>query len=178
MKASESLAADAAIGLTAGLVATSLTGPIQNLLYRLTPESVKRREERVRPGSPTEVAARKLAGTLNARLDDGQIERAATAIHYGSGAPWGTVYAFLRRQSGMTPAGAALATGVSMSLILDEALTPAMGFSAPDRDYPLATHLRGFAAHLAFGALVAASAEILYRLTRTTPGEAARPRSR
>lgn len=178
MKTSEALLADVAIGLTAGLFATSLTGPIQNLLYRLTPEPVKRREEQVRPGSPTEVAAKKLAGALDARLDDKQIEMAATAIRYGSGAPRGTVYAFLRRQSGMTPVGAALATGVSMSLILDEALTPAMGFSAPDRDYPLATHLRGLTAHLAFGAIVAASVEILYRLTRTTPAEATSPRGR
>lgn len=169
MKASEALVADAAIGLAAGLVATNLTGPIQNLLYRLTPEPVKRQEERVRPGSPTQVAAKKVAGALGARLDDSQIETAATAIHYGSGAPWGIFYAFLRRQSGMTPAGAAFATGSSMSLILDEALTPAMGFSAPDRDYPTLTHLRGFAALLAFGAIAAATAEILYRLTRTTP---------
>ena len=58
-----------------------------------------------------------------------------------------------------------------MSLILDETLTPAMGFSAPDRDYPAATHIRGFIAHLAFGAAVAATAELLYRLTRTSPDQ-------
>lgn len=178
MKSSEALLADVSIGLAAGFFATSLTGPIQNLLYRLTPEPVKRREEQVRPGSPTQVAARKLARAVDAKLSDKQVETAATAIHYGSGLPWGAVYTFLRRHSGMTPTGAALATGASMSLILDEALTPAMGFSAPNRDYPLATHLRGFAAHLAFGAIVAASVEILYRLARTTPAEAASPRGR
>jgi len=37
-----------------------------------------------------------------------------------------------------------------MSLVVDEGMTPLMGFSAPNRAYPLSTHLRGFAAHLAF----------------------------
>jgi len=171
MRASEALLTDAAIGLTAGMVATGMTGPIQSLLYRLTPESVKRREEQVRPGSPTQVAARKFAAAGNLSLTEKQVESAAAAIHYGSGMPWGAVYTFLRRHSGMTPIGAAMATGASMSLILDEALTPAMGFSAPDRDYPTATHIRGFIAHLAFGAVVAATAEILYHLTRTAPDQ-------
>lgn len=171
MKASQDLLADVAIGLTAGLVATRMTGSIQKILYKLMPESVKRREEQVRPGSPTRVAARKLAAAAHVSLTEQQAESAATAIHYGSGVPWGTVYTFLRRHSGMTPLGAALASGASMSLILDETLTPAMGFSAPDRDYPAATHIRGFIAHLAFGAAVAATAELLYRLTRTSPDQ-------
>lgn len=123
----------------------------------------------MRPGSPTELAAKKLAAGINLKLTDEQVQTAATAIHYGSGMPWGVIYAFLRRHSGMTPAGAALATGASMSLILDEALTPAMGFSAPNRDYPTATHVRGVVAHLAFGAMVAATAELLYRLTDSGP---------
>ena len=110
MKASQDLLADVAIGLTAGLVATRMTGSIQKMLYKLMPESVKRREEQVRPGSPTRVAARKLAAAADVSLTEQQAESAATAIHYGSGVPWGTVYTFLRRHSGMTPLGAALAS--------------------------------------------------------------------
>lgn len=165
MKASEALFADIAIGLAAGLVATRLTAPIQNILYRLTPESVKQREEQVSPGTPTQVAAKKVAKALRAELDEQETERAASAIHYGSGIPWGAVYALLRRHSGMTPAGAALATGATMSLVLDEALTPAMGFSAPNRAYPTLTHARGFLAHLAFGAVAAATASAGFAVT-------------
>lgn len=172
MRASEALLADAAIGVTAGLVATSLTGPVQKLLYRFTPDAVKRREEQARPGPPTQIAAKKLARAVNAEPDEQQTEQVATVIHYGSGIPWGAVYPFLRRHSGMTPLGAALATGATMALVLDEALTPAMGFSAPNRDYPALTHVRGFLAHLAFGAAAAATAEALYRLTDTTPARA------
>ena len=50
-------------------------------------------------------------------------------------------------------------TGAAMSLIVDEGMTPLFGFSAPNRDYPLSTHPRGFATHLAFGLGVAATAE-------------------
>ena len=48
-----------------------------------------------------------------------------------------------------------------MSLLVDEWLTPAFGFSAPNRAYPLVTHVRGFAAHVVYGLAVAATAELL-----------------
>lgn len=65
---------------------------------------------------------------------------------------------------GAEPAAAGLVTGAAMSLIADELMTPAMGASAPNRKYPLVTHLRGFAAHLAFRLGVAATAKLLLRL--------------
>lgn len=46
-----------------------------------------------------------------------------------------------------------------MSLIVDEGLTPLLGFSAPNRAYPASTHVRAFAAHLVFGLAVAAVTE-------------------
>lgn len=51
-----------------------------------------------------------------------------------------------------------------MSLLLDELLVPALGLSAPSRDYPLFTRARGFVAHLVYGAVVALAAEGLGRL--------------
>jgi hypothetical protein len=53
-----------------------------------------------------------------------------------------------------------------MSLVADEMMTPALGFSAPNRAYPLSTHLRGFVAHLVFGLGVAATTETGWRLLR------------
>jgi hypothetical protein len=38
-----------------------------------------------------------------------------------------------------------------MWLIADEGMTPALGFSAPNRFYALSTHVRGLIAHLVFG---------------------------
>lgn len=64
----------------------------------------------------------------------------------------------------MSVPGAAFISGATMSLMIDEGLTPALGYSAPNRDYPVLTHVRGFAGHLVFGAVNAAVAEALYRL--------------
>ena len=85
-------------------------------------------------------------------------------FHYGLGMGWGPTYTFLRRWTRMGPLKAGLLSGAAMTVIVDEGLTPLMGFSAPNRQYSLAAHLRGIAAHLAFGLGVAATAETLYKI--------------
>jgi hypothetical protein len=74
----------------------------------------------------------------------------------------------LRHRARFGVPGAALATGIAMSVIADEGLTPLLGFSAPNRAYPLVTHLRGVAAHLVFGAAVAAVSEATWAIARRT----------
>lgn len=164
MSPSATLLADVGVGAVAGLVASKISEYVQELLYRATPQSVRLAEEQVRSGDPSQVAARKLAKSIGVPAADRRSKAAAT-IHLGLGAAWGPVYCLLRRHSGMNPPGAALVTGATMSLIVDEAMTPAMGFSAPSRAYPTLTHARGFAAHLLFGAAVGVAAETLMRLT-------------
>lgn len=56
-----------------------------------------------------------------------------------------------------------------MSVVADELMTPAFGFSAPNLDYPLATHARGLAAHLAFARAAAATMETGWAVTRSRP---------
>jgi uncharacterized membrane protein YagU involved in acid resistance len=97
-----------------------------------------------------------------------RVDIAASAVHYTTGLLWGPLYGCLRRFSGMKPLGAAFVTGASMSLLIDETLTPALGFAAPSREHPTATHLRDFAGHLAFGFVLAGVAEALYRATPET----------
>ena len=144
---------------------------MQAPLQRTTPDSVKRREKRVSPGpSSSHVAARRIAEELGRPLDDRRVGAAAKAVHYGLGMAWGPIYGLLRRHGGMRPLGAGLAAGASLALIVDEGLTPALGFSAPNRDYPAVTHIRGFLAHLVWGAAAALAAEAVYRLTGTAPG--------
>lgn len=46
-----------------------------------------------------------------------------------------------------------------MSAVVDEGLTPALGFSASNRAHPAAAHLRGAVANLVFGLAVAAVTE-------------------
>lgn len=164
------LLVDVAVGMVAGLVATKLTDLAQGPLRRATPNSVRRQEARVSPGpSSSQVAARRIAESLGHRLDDRPLVPAGKAVHYGLGMAWGPVYSLLRRHGGLGPVGAGLVAGASLSLIVDEGLAPALGLSAPNRDCPPGTHVRGFVAHLVWGAAAALAAEAIYRLTGTAP---------
>ena len=169
----QTLLVDVAVGLAAGLVATKAYGLVQEAFYRSTPKNVRQEEERVRPAPSSELAAAKIAESLGYSLDKRQRKLAGNAVHYGLGAAWGPIYGLLRRHGGMQPLGAGILTGATLSLIVDEGLAPALGFSAPNRDYPALTHVRGFFNHLAYGAAVAVTAEAFCRFTnaRPDPGE-------
>jgi uncharacterized membrane protein YagU involved in acid resistance len=171
--------ADVAVGLAAGLFANWATDLAQGPLRRATPEGAKRREAQVSPGpSSSQVAARRIAERLGRPLDEDRLRVVAKAVHYGLGMAWGPVYCLLRRQGGMRPLAAGLAAGASLSLVVDEGLTPALGLSAPNRTYPVANHVRGFLAHLVWGAAAALAAEAIYRLTGTAPVPADHPAGR
>ena len=161
---------DMAVGLLVGLVATRVTNLAQRPLACMTPERVKRQERRASSsGTSSGVAAKRVAEGLDLSLGKRETELLGKAIHLATGMAWGPVYGLLRRHAGLRPVGAGLATGAAMSLILDEGLVPALGLSAPNETYPLLTHVRGFAAHLVFGAAAALTAEAVYHLTDTRP---------
>lgn len=158
----EEAIADIGLGLIGGYVGTKLMEPVSMKLYKLESEEDRRREDSVRPGSPYEIAARKTTRSMGLELEQKQLETLATyGFHYGLGMSWGTVYTLLRRLSGLHPVAAGLLTGAALSLLVDEGLTPALGFSAPNSAYPAATHVRGFVAHLVYGLGIAATAEVL-----------------
>jgi len=159
--------ADVGIGLIAGFVGTKVMEPVSMTLYGWESEEARHQEDAVRPGPPYELAARKITGLLGLNLSDRQIQTVGTVLfHYGLGMSWGPVYTLLRRRTGARPVVVGLGTGAAMSLIVDEGLTPLLGFSAPNRAYPLVTHLRGVVAHLVFGLGVAATAETITWLGR------------
>ncbi len=161
MKVREAVS-DIGTGMIGGYVGTQVMERVSMKLYELEPEEDRKREEEVRPGPPFEIAARKTTEALGIELSEEQIQTLALYVfHYGLGMGWGTPYTFLRRRTDLGPVSAGLLTGAAMSLLVDEGMTPLFGFSAPNRDYPLSTHLRGFAAHLAFGLGVAATSEAI-----------------
>lgn len=123
-------------------------------------EEACRQEDAVRPRAPYEIAARKITD-LFVKLADKQIQTVG-----GFGMSWGPVYILLRQRTPRSPIAAGLGMGAALSLIVDEGLTPLLGFSAPNRAYPLVTHLRGVLAHLGYGLGVAATAETLAWLGR------------
>ena len=124
---------------SASLPDLSRQGPTASRSRRSTaprPGTSDDRRERVRPAPSSQVAAEKTAASLGYCLDERRRDLAGTAVHYGLGMAWGPVYGLLRRHGRMQPLGAGVLTGASLSLIVDEGLSPALGFSAPNRDYP------------------------------------------
>jgi hypothetical protein len=158
---------DMGVGMIGGYVGTKLVEPVSMKLYELESEEAKRKEDEARPGPPYEIAVRKRTEALGLKLSEERLRALATyGFHYGLGIGWGPTYAFLKRWTNLEAVPAALLSGAAMSLVIDEGMTPLFGFSAPNGEYPLATHLRGFAAHLAFGLGVAATTEAIWWLGR------------
>ncbi len=158
---------DAAIASLAGYVATKVMEPVSQKLYELESEQARSQEDKVRPGPPPEMAARKAAELLNIQLTDQQLQVGTMAFHYGLAISWAPLYQLLRRKTPLGPVAAGLVTGAAMSLVADEVIAPTLGFTAPNRAYPLATHLRGVAAHLVFGLAVAATTETAWTVSRS-----------
>lgn len=153
---------DLAVSAVAGYAGTKAMEPVSMKLYERESEADRQREDAVRPGMPYEIAAKKIAGLVGVSLEGKALDRASLVAHYGLALSWSPLYLLLRRRTRLGPVPVGLATGAAMSAIADEWMTPALGFSAPNRAYPLATHLRGVAAHLAFGLGVAATTELLW----------------
>ncbi len=154
------LIADVGVGLIAGYAGTKIMEPVSIRMYEWESEADQQREDAVRPGSPYDIAARKTTRLLGMNLSDERIHKLGTTLfHYGLGMSWGVVYTLLRRRTGVHSVAGGVGTGTVMWLLVDEGLTPLLGFSAPNRAYPLATHVRGAVAHLAWGVGTAAAAE-------------------
>lgn len=79
------------------------------------------------------------------------MQTAGMVFHYVFGVGWGPVYCLMRHTAGMGSLGAGVAAGMSMSINLDELVTPA-------------AHVRGLLGHLVYGLALAGTAEVLYRL--------------
>jgi hypothetical protein len=160
------VAFDWAVALAAGYVATKVTDRAQRALWRATPKSEKAREPEAPQGSSAKSAAQLLCEWCGITPTEPRLRLLKQSIHYGLGIGWGSIYGFLRRQSKMTPIGAGVVTGTSLSLIIDEALNPALGITPPAREYPTSSHIRGLFTHLVYGLALAAVAEGLYRLAQ------------
>ena len=154
----------AAAGVIGGYVGTRVMNPVTTRLYEMAPEQDKQREKAVSPGSPYKIGAKKAADALGVKLSDQQIDLAASVMPYTLGIGGGLLYVLLRRVARLNPVVASATTAMTLFLVVDEGLTPTLGLSAPDLDYPFSTHLRGFLGHLAYGAGVAGTAEALMAL--------------
>jgi uncharacterized membrane protein YagU involved in acid resistance len=64
----------------------------------------------------------------------------------------GAFYGVLAELSPAARLGAGLVFGSGLFLTADEVLVPLLGWSGAPREYPVSSHLYGFASHLVYGA--------------------------
>jgi hypothetical protein len=162
---SAALLADAAVGVAAGYGATVVMEHAGSWLYEhVESADAREREQRLRDSMPTVVMVGKLNDRLGGRLREERVQKLGEWLHFGFGTAWGPAYALARRQTNIAPLKLGLLLGAGVSLVFDEGLTPAAGFSAPNRAFPWQTHARAFGAHLIFGAALATLFEISRRV--------------
>jgi len=161
----------AAAGVIGGYVGTKVMNPVTTKLYELAPEEDKQREKAVSPGSPYKIGAQKVAGALGLKPSTEQLDLAASLMPYTVGIGGGLLYVILRRRLRVNPLVASLTAAMTLFGVVDEGLTPTLGLSAPNGEYPLSTHVRGFLGHLAYGAAAAATAELLMALIKVQPDD-------
>jgi hypothetical protein len=157
---------DTVIAWVSGYVGVRVMDPVATAVYNLASEADKEQEKQASPGVAYEVAARDLAARAGLHITDSEAAAAAQAFHIGLGIQEGQFYVALRRRTGLGMLSAALLSGLALFIGVDEALTPAMGWSAPASAYPRSTHVRGLVAHITLGLATAISAEVLLRLFR------------
>jgi hypothetical protein len=160
---------DVVTAVVAGYAGTKVMEPVSMALYKAESPQDQAKEDAVRPGPPYRLAAEKTAKAVGLNLSEQALDRAGMGFHYGLAISWAPFYGLLRRRAHLGGAVAAVATGAAMSAVADETLTPLLGFSAPNRAYPLATHARGVAAHLVFGIAVGTVSEAVWTLTGRRP---------
>lgn len=154
-------ALDIATGIAGGLVATWVTDRAGKLLWAATPVEEREREPDEMKESSSKVAARKLVEHCPVPATEENIERTKTTVHYGLGLTWATLYTALRRSTDMRPLTAGMATGIALSLVVDETLCPLLDITPPNDAFPASAHIRGFVTHAIWGLSVAAVAETL-----------------
>lgn len=143
MKTREAVA-DVALATAGSYVGTKVMEQVSMKLYEMESAADREREDAARPGPPYRIAAEKITRSLGLDLTDQRLDRLSLVFHYGLAAQWVPLYPLRRRTTRLSPPVAGLATGTAMSIVADELMTPAFGFSAPNLEYPLTTHVRGW----------------------------------
>jgi hypothetical protein len=154
--------------LIEGIIAGAVGAGVQSLFFRATadlapappkgafdpPEAEQANENAL------ETVARRLVEDLAQRgpLDEKDKARIGNGIHYGFGAAWGGLYGLLRASYPRLwrPSGVA-AFSIGVWLLGDNVILPLFNVAAWPHRYPLRSHAYAVAAHLAYGAGVAAT---------------------
>jgi hypothetical protein len=136
-------------GLVAGIIAGLTAAAVMNAFQAIAAKSMSQGQQ----GEPaTEKAADKASQLVQGKpfpRDDRPL--AGEAVHYLTGAAIGGAYGLLAEYYPKASAGFGSAYGIATSLVLDDAVVPALDLgTAPWKTSP-ATHAYGASSHAVFG---------------------------
>ena len=143
------LATDLAVGAAAGYVGSRTMDRVTGWYWDRTGEAARRSEHDANPEGTPLVVGRAAARLLGRGEGEDAAYRTAAQVHRGLGVGYGFVAALLARR-GTPPMTAGLLAGAGAFVLVDEAAL-SLVLPTPTR-YPLHSHLRGVAGHLALGA--------------------------
>lgn len=152
---------DALIALAGGYLGSRVMDWVTAQLQMMASTADKQQEEAVSPGVAYEVAARRISQQLGVELSDDGVKTVGAGFHQGIGLSAGIMYVALRHSTPLGPVTAGLLVAMVLWVGVDELANSIFGFSAPLNRYPIGTHVRGFAGHVALGFATAISVEIL-----------------
>src|SRR3989449_5487723 len=109
----------AAAGVIGGYVGTRVMNPVTSKLQELAPEADKLREKAVSPGSPYKIGVQKAADLAGVKLDEKQVNAAASAAPYTVGIAGGLLNVGLRPLPRVHTARAAEISGIALFLFVD-----------------------------------------------------------
>jgi hypothetical protein len=149
------------VGAAAGLLAGAVTGRSDRLLDCLVSDAHKRRDRRVRKGSPHQVAGPYFASKLLGRRLSRQGEkraRMAFNIIYGLG--WGLIHGSLRRKFPRLSRLFGLPFAIPFFFACDGCIAPLLGISPNLRRIPWQPSAKEMGNHITWSAV----SELVHRL--------------
>jgi hypothetical protein len=148
------------LGAAAGLFAMGAIAPINRVLDRLVSDDQRRRERRVRKGSPHALAG-PTAGEklLGRKLTQGEMRGARFAFTVTYGIGWGILYALVRSRIPAAGRFAGLPFAVPFYALCDGVIAPALQLSPSVTRVPWQLNAKELANHIAW----TASTELVHR---------------
>lgn len=166
MRQRHCLFTDILTGLAAGAAATYAMDQVSSFGYKLEDDETRKYEENLRNREyPPGVLARKVAKSCcGIELDQEMEQKIAGRIHWGYGIFWGGVFGALRNRVPLVGMACGVAFGLGLWAIGDEILMPAMGLTPPSQEFPWQNHARAAANHLAYGATLGVTQNVLRKV--------------
>ena len=145
---------DIVVGIAAGLFASFVSKRFQAVWNAAQTAATG---EPAEGGGTQDDPAPVQAGDRLAELTVGQPvpepyrEPAGDLVHYATGAALGGLYGAAAAMTPAITAGHGIVFGVATTVLMDEALVPALGLSPPPSRTPALKHVYSLATHLVFG---------------------------